>query len=333
MQEFIVDALLGIEDGYTVGLRRLAVYAGAGNAFALASEHLETYCGLHISHMTVRKLCTQEAPKIDAWYKKSMEIRREFINAPGNIEVTMDGTCVNTTEGAREVRIGLISKRKRGQGVAAEKWGNRTRQELPAIETSIAFAAVEEKETFQKRFAYWRSWLHLGATSDLSALGDGAAWIWNIVHEVFGPIRQCLDVYHGLEHVSATGKVLYGEGTEEYERWREETTLEFVESGFTEIEKRLNLLEKEERTDKEKESLRQLRGYLENNRERLCYRERLSEGRAIGSGQIEGACKHLIGKRLKQTWAKWKVERVDKMAILCALRYSNQWEKYWIQAK
>ena len=41
---------------YTVGLRRLAVYAGAGNSFALASEHLETYCGLHISHMTVRKL-------------------------------------------------------------------------------------------------------------------------------------------------------------------------------------------------------------------------------------------------------------------------------------
>ena len=50
----------------------------------------------------------------------------------------------------------------------------------------------------------------------------GAAWIWNIVREVFGAIRQCLDVYHGLEHVSATGKVLYGEGTEEYKQWQEE---------------------------------------------------------------------------------------------------------------
>ena len=101
--------------------------------------------------------------------------------------------------------------------------------------------------------------------------------------------------------MSGTGKVLYGEGTKRYKQWQEETTLEFLESGFEEIEKRLNRLEWEERTDKEKESLRLLRGYLENNRERLGDRERLAEGRAIGSGQIEGACKNLIGKRLKQT--------------------------------
>ena len=61
---------------------------------------------------------------------------------------------------------------------------------------------------------------------------------------------------------------MYGEGTEAYKKWQEETTMEFLESGFDEIEKRLDRLEKEERTDKEKESLRLLRGYLENNRER-----------------------------------------------------------------
>ena len=331
--EFIVDAILGLEEGYTVGLRRLAVYAGAGNSFALAAEHLQEYCGLNISHMTVRKLCQQEAPKIDAWYRSSKEVQQEFINAPGNVEVTMDGTIVNTTEGGREVRVALISKRQRGQGVLPEQWDKRTRQELPELETSIAFAAVEEKEVFQKRLAYWRSWLHLGATSDISALGDGAAWLWNIVRDVFGKIRECLDVYHGLEHVSDTGKVLYGEGTEAYERWRAETTMEFLESGFDEIGQRLNCLELEERTERERESLRLLRGYLENNRERLGYRERLSEGRAIGSGQIEGACKNLIGRRLKQTWAKWRVERLDKMAVLCALRYSKQWERYWTSAK
>ena len=162
---------------------------------------------------------------------------------------------------------------------------------------------------------------------------DGAPWIWNIIKEVFGGVRECLDVYHGLEHVSNTGKVLYGEGTEAYKQWQSETTREFVKSGFEEIEKRLNLLEGEKRTEKEKEALRLLRGYLENNRGRLNYRERLAEGRAIGSGQVEEACKHLIGKRLKQTWAKWKVERLNQMAILCALRYSKQWENYWIQAK
>jgi hypothetical protein len=56
-------------------------------------------------------------------------------------------------------------------------------------------------------------------------------------------------------------------------------------------------------------------------------------GRAIGSGQVEGACKHLIGKRLKQTWAKWKVERLNRMTVLCASRYSDHWQDYWNNAK
>ena len=55
--------------------------------------------------------------------------------------------------------------------------------------------------------------------------------------EVFGNVRECLDVYHGLEHVSDTGKALHG-ATAEYKQWQAATTMEFVESGFEEIEKR-----------------------------------------------------------------------------------------------
>ena len=66
-----------------------------------------------------------------------------------------------------------------------------------------------------------------------------------------------------------------------------------------------------------------MRGYLENNRDRLCYAVRLAEGRVIGSGQVEGACKNLIGKRLKQTWAEWKVDRLNRMATICTVRYGK----------
>jgi len=249
--------------------------------------------------------------------------------APGNVEVTIDGTCVNTTEGAREVKVGIVSKRKPGESEPPERWAER---ELPEIETSVAFAAMEECGEFQKRVDFWRQQLRLGSTSDISALGDGAAWIWSIILTVFGPIRECLDIYHALEHLSTTGKVLYDEQTTAYAKWREETTLELLSGGFELVEKRLNRLTQESRTDREKESIRLLRGYLENNRERLSYAIRLAEGRAIGSGQVEGACKNLIGARLKQTWAEWLVPRLNRMAILCAVRYSGQWEKYWQQA-
>ena len=298
----------------------------------MAARDLKFYRGLNISHMTIRKLCNEEAPKMEEWIQQSAEVQAEFLAAPGNVEVTMDGTCVNTTEGAREVKVGIVSKRKPGKSELPERWDKR---ELPKVETSVAFAAVEECGEFQKRVNYWRQQLRLGSTGDISALGDGAAWLWNIIREVFGNVRECLDVYHGLEHVSDTGKVLYGEGTAAYTQWQEMTTMEFLESGFERIEKRLDRLEQEgqAKTDRQKESMRLLRGYLDSHRERLCYRERLAEGRAIGSGQVEGACKHLIGSRLKQTWAKWLVPRLNRMATLCAIRYCDQWEKYWTQAK
>jgi hypothetical protein len=71
------------------------------------------------------------------------------------------------------------------------------------------------------------------------------------------------------------------------------------------------------------------REYLQNNADRLPYARRLSEGRAIGSGLIEGACKNLVGRRLKQTGACWREERANKMAIICAALYSNQWKYSW----
>ncbi|NQV27318.1 MAG: hypothetical protein HQ518_23470 [Rhodopirellula sp.] len=54
-----------------------------------------------------------------------------------------------------------------------------------------------------------------------------------------------------------------------------------------------------------------------------------TQGRSIGSGLIEGACKNLIGRRLKQTGAHWKVRRVNRMAGLYAVMYGDNWNRYW----
>ena len=53
---------------------------------------------------------------------------------------------------------------------------------------------------------------------------------------------------------------------------------------------------------------------------------------AIGSGLVEGACKPAIGRRLKQTGARWKVRRVERMATLCSVQASDQWDTYWMAA-
>ena len=40
-----------------------------------------------------------------------------------------------------------------------------------------------------------------------------------------------------------------------------------------------------------------------------------------------------IGARLKQTGARWKRSRVNKMGVVCSLFYADQWDDYWKYAK
>jgi hypothetical protein len=72
--------------------------------------------------------------------------------------------------------------------------------------------------------------------------------------------------------------------------------------------------------------------YFQSHAAHLNYAQRLVEGRVIGSGQVEGACQHWIGRRLKQTGARWRIDRANRMASLCALKYSDQWQTYWSSA-
>src|SRR5205807_7095379 len=76
----------------------------------------------------------------------------------------------------------------------------------------------------------------------------------------------------------------------------------------------------------------ELRGYFEPHRGHTGYASRLAEGRGIGSGLVEGACKQVVGRRLKQTGARWRVRRVERMAALCAVQASGQWDAYWATA-
>ena len=330
------DKLFGLENRYTVGARRLIVMAGASWSFDKAEEHLAEFCGLQLSDNTIRELCQQESVPMGRHQRKDPEANRQFLQAAdvvaqatGAYEFTCDGTCVNTVDGWRELRIGMFAVREFGASVHADQWANR---KLPKPLASVAFAGIEDKEQFRKHWDVRAKQLNIDYDK-LSVLADGAHWIWDSVSLEFGKVQECLDVYHALEHLSATGKALYGAETPEYKTWREETTLELMWSGYTLIEQRLDRLEQEERTPQERESIRLLRGYLSYHRDRLNYAGRLAEGRVIGGGQVEGACKNMIGRRLKQTGAKWRVRRVNRMATLCAVLYSEQWKDYWNTAK
>jgi len=73
-------------------------------------------------------------------------------------------------------------------------------------------------------------------------------------------------------------------------------------------------------------------GYLAPLVDHTPYRQRLTDGRSIGSGMVEGACNSAVGCRLEQTGARWRVRRPERMAALCCLHYGDQFESYWKKA-
>jgi len=205
----VADVRLGLDGRYTVGLRRLAVKVGTMCSFDKAAENLEEFCGIKLSDNTIRDLCQKEAVPMGRWQRTNPVAHEEFTAAEGDVEFTTDGTCVNTKDGWREMRVGIFAKRERGEGVHPDQWDDR---KLPKPHVSVAFAGIENKEQFRK---HWDGWAkRLGVDDDMiSVLGDGAHWIWDAAmlefakrDEVFRWRLQALRIRSNFANIGTVGQ-------------------------------------------------------------------------------------------------------------------------------
>ena len=321
-----LDVRLGVTDSISHQAQRLLCLAGSSWSFDRAAQHLREFCGLSVSDNKIREVCQRHGAAAAAWQRDAAEAHQDFRKATGDVEFSTDGTMVNTTNGWREMRIGIFSKRRRGEAAAADNWSKR---KLPSPHGRVAFAAIEKSKRFGARWGRWSRRLGIGDTSQITVLADGASWIWEEAAMHFAGASGVLDIYHALEHIEQTAKILYGEGTPAAVGWSEAARGKLLSVGWPAIRQHLGKARKAFHKPTKRASLRSLQGYLARHATRLGYAQRLAEGRAIGSGQVEGACKHVIGRRLKQTGARWRVRRVNRMASLCCLVYSNHWNLYW----
>lgn len=322
---YALDRRLGIDGKYSLDARRLICLAGGSWSYDGAAAHLREMCGLIVSDTTVRELCQAEGARMAVWQRTAPAVRTEFVQAEGDVEFTTDGTMVNTTEGWQEMKLGLFAKRPRGDAATPEEWDER---DLPKPTARVGFAAIEASDRFGTRWDQWAARLGIQDTSTITVPADGAKWIWEEARRNLVGSAGVLDIDHALEHVSDTARILFGEASQAARDWTDTARTARLERGWTGIEDHLQQTPLPEEPARRK-ALQGLRDYLGNHVSHLHYAQRLAEGRSIGSGQVEGACKNMIGRRLKQTGARWRVRRVNRMASLCCLVYSHAWKPYW----
>lgn len=323
-----LDTRLGLTEYVSPSARQLLCLAGSSWSFDGARSHLKSFAGLEASDELIRQVTLGEAPKMQAYLESAPESATLFREAVGELEFEVDATKVNTTEGWRDLKIALYSKRERGGKATSAQWATR---QLPSPSARWALAGIEESESFATRWPTVAR--HLGfeaATANLSALADGAVWIWNRIKEEFPDAEQVLDVYHAIEHVADATKQYLGEGTtaqrEQLQRGRERLLADGHE-GIVEWLGEVSQLPVSVGGDGA--ALGKMLNYLTEHRERLNYALRLHRGQSIGSGMVEGAAKNLIGRRLKANNARWLVCNLNNMCTPCCCLYSVAWSNYW----
>lgn len=321
------DDWAGVGKGHlTAYVRRLVTLAGSSWSFDVASARLKEFCGLSISDQTIRRETDAAGQEASTWQETSSEAVEPFQQAEGQGEFYTDGTCINTREGWREIRAGVFAKRKPGPAANLEEWRKR---ELPAPSSRIAFCGVQNCETFGGRWKPMAERLEYPDGLGLSVLADGAKWIWNQVAAHWPRSENVVDVFHVSEHLHGCGRVLHGENTDTARQWADQQVQALITTNPAVVVKGL---EKEKDTavsDKDRQAIDHVLGYLKPNLDGLWYRGRLLRGLPIGSGLIEGVCKTVLGRRLKCNSARWRPERAEHVGALCCLLYGDQWNAFW----
>ena len=312
----------------TPAARRMLSLAGMSFSFDTAADRLAELCLLKVSNDTIRRVSEEEGKAAQQFLAASDAPAQGFAKARGDVEFYTDGVTVNTTEGWRDLRLNVFDKREAGDPATPDQWADRV---LPPPTVRIAFASMAACE--QQGLAWKQLSEKLGVRDDesFSVLADGAKWIWDQAGQCWKKAQWVLDVFHVSEHIHDCGKVIYGQASPQARAWSEAQVQSLIERGPVQYLKDLGTFAATHGDAVKLKALESLLNYLTPKVDSLWYRQRLADGRPIGSGLIEGANKTIVSNRLKLNSARWTPDHVEHISALRCLDYSGLWTEFWAQ--
>ena len=148
-----------------------------------------------------------------------------------------------------------------------------------------------------------------------------------------GNVTCILDLLHVMERLWKVAWCLFEEKTQkaQAERWVEDRLRMLLDGkvGLVIGGLRQTLTKRRLRGSRRK-TVREVINYLDRNRGRMRYDEYLAAGYPIGSGVIEGACRHLVKDRLERAGMRWHPDGAQAMLDLRATYLNGQWEAFWL---
>jgi len=301
----------------STGLAKACCLLAVDDSFGQVSQKIEQLFGQDVSDDTVKQVVHQVGSTAIGHQRQELDgfLADRQISAPEanpeRLYVAVDGTTVHEMDAWHEAKVACI--------YWEDKHFNRHKRYIGCFDSSETFG--------------WHVWVEackcgLRQAKEVVYLGDGASWIRTEHHRHFGRSTFILDWFHGSEHVWDCGKKLFGEGTLSTSDWVK-NRLNLLWDGWT--KKLLDDLKEQHKRYRgsKRTAINSLIRYISTN-EHMRYDVFRARGYDIGSGSVEAACKHVVGKRLKQSGMRWS--RAGSSATL-ALRITwlnGRWEQLWL---
>lgn len=158
---------------------------------------------------------------------------------------------------------------------------------------------------------------------------DGERALWKKAKKYGVDAIGILDLYHVMEHLWTAAYCFCKEGSEEAEIFVRTRLTSLLEGKVGRVIGGLRQMQtKHSLRGKKKEQLEKVITYLENNRDYMHYDYYLDCGYPIGSGVVEGACRHLVKDRMEGTGMRWRTPGAQAMLDLRSVYLNDDWEAF-----
>ena len=138
-----------------------------------------------------------------------------------------------------------------------------------------------------------------------------------------------LDIIHATEYLWDTANALLGETHPHRPTWVR-AYLEPLLTGQTEAV--ITALEAEAKattcTATQRQAVRRTVGYYRRHQPYMRDDESLAQGWPIGTGVVEGACRHLVNDRVQPSGMRWTKDGAQGVLDLRVVRINGHWEAY-----
>jgi hypothetical protein len=238
--------------------------------------------------------------------------------------VALDGAMVHIrTEGWKEVKIGCV-----GDIELRPTLDKQTQEWLDLAHTvhNTYVGYLGGPEAFGQRLWAEAKACGWSQAADTIALGDGAAWVWNLVKDHFHDSRQCVDWYHATSHLMQAASLIHGEGTPQARQWFHDRDTLLFEGQADQIAEQIQATAKTCR--KVASDLKREAGYFADNQRRMQYLELREEGFPIGSGMVESGCKQYQA-RFKGPGMRWSRAGFERLLPIRSAILSRRFDETW----